>query len=309
MTEKSLHDPALALAADTVDDIEDVRKATANRLRILTTDQPDEDGVMRGFGYPETHPAVSSLAAFLELIESAEKMAVGNLEKLLRKHPLYKWSKQHRGIGDKQIGRLLGVIGDPYIRPDWTRADGTVVPKGPRTVSALWAYMGLHVVPGGQASSDDQPTPTTGDPGGDPDQGPPGTQIVGIGVAPRRKRGEQSNWNDTARMRIWNVAKSVVKSGIDTTTCVGATKSETGEAIHEKGCGCSIYRLEYDAARLKYAEAVHDVSCVRCGPKGKPAQPGSDLSAGHKEARALRAVMKKVAQDLWIAARAYHESE
>ena len=274
MEKASLRDQALAFLADTVDDIEGIRKATANRLRIMTATEPDEDGVLRGFGYPETHPAVASLAQFLELVVAAEKAAVKNLERQLRKHPLYPWVLQHRGVGAKQAARLLASIGDPYIRPEWIRTDETVVPEGPRTVSALWAYMGLH---------------------------------VSAGAAPKRTKGVQSNWSEVARMRVWNVARSVVKSGIDTSTCVGVGNSETGEAIHKDGCGCGSYRLLYDAGRAKYADATHPAPCVRCGPKGNPAEAGSPLSPGHREARALRLVMKAIVKDLWREAKAYHE--
>lgn len=61
-----------------------------------------------------------------------------------------------------------------------------------------------------------------------------------------------------------------------------------------------------DGARLKYQNAVHEASCVRCGPAGHPAFPGSDLSDGHKHARALRALGKAFLLTLWLAARDLH---
>jgi hypothetical protein len=61
-------------------------------------------------------------------------------------------------------------------------------------------------------------------------------------------------------------------------------------------------REEYDRARVRYAEAVHESPCARCGPAGHPALPGSPLSDGHKHARALRATGKKFLEDLWLAA-------
>ena len=82
--------------------------------------------------------------------------------------------------------------------------------------------------------------------------------------------------NPQAKKQVWLIATSMLKAG---------------------------NRAVYDAAREKYAEAVHEAPCVRCGPAGKPALPGSELSDGHKHARALRAVGKAFLADLWVAAR------
>jgi len=64
--------------------------------------------------------------------------------------------------------------------------------------------------------------------------------------------------------------------------------------------------MVYDTTRAKYADVIHNASCVRCGPAGKPALVGSPLSDGHKHARALRAIAKEVLRDLWIEARRLH---
>jgi hypothetical protein len=63
----------------------------------------------------------------------------------------------------------------------------------------------------------------------------------------------------------------------------------------------SAFRYVYDEGRAKYAESTHQVECKRCGPSGKPAQVGSELSNGHKHARAMRLVMKAVLADIWQA--------
>lgn len=139
----------------------------------------------------------------------------------------------------------------------------------PRTVSELWAYCGFHVLH------------PAGHTHGD-------TQGVGAGgVAPKRQRGQKANWSEYARKRVWLIAASCVK--------------QPAERSH--------YRRVYDATRAKYAEAVHSNECVRCGPKGKPAQPGSPLSLGHQHARGLRAVAKEVLRDLWIEAKRLHTTE
>ena len=98
---------------------------------------------------------------------------------------------------------------------------------------------------------------------------------VNDGVAPARRKGEHIDWNPKARMRLFLIAESCMK-----------TRS-------------SPYRAIYDAGRAKYAEATHERPCARCGPKGHPAPAGSPLSDGHKHARALRLVAKAALLDLW----------
>lgn len=82
-------------------------------------------------------------------------------------------------------------------------------------------------------------------------------------------------------MRAHLVAKSIVKAG-------------------------GPYREVYDRGRVKYADAVHQVECRRCAPKGHPAPVGSPLSEGHKYARAVRLIAKAVLKDLWREARRLH---
>lgn len=65
-------------------------------------------------------------------------------------------------------------------------------------------------------------------------------------------------------------------------------------------------RAVYDEARAKYADAVHERACVRCGPAGRPAAVGTPLSAAHQHARALRATGKAFLADLWDAAHEVH---
>lgn len=64
----------------------------------------------------------------------------------------------------------------------------------------------------------------------------------------------------------------------------------------------------YDAARANVAERVHEKLCVRCGPSGHPAQPGSPWSDGHKHAHALRVTGKAFLKDLWVASRSLQAS-
>ena len=103
-------------------------------------------------------------------------------------------------------------------------------------------------------------------------------RVTAPGVAPSRARGKQGNWNTQARTRAYLIAESCIKQ------------------MH------SPYRKVYDHGREKYAEAKHESDCKRCGPSGKPALAGSDLSDGHKHARAMRLTAKVMLKDLWIAA-------
>ena len=325
-----LADPFLALAADILDDTEAVRIADENRLRQLTRTGADKDGVERGFGLDLTHPAVASLAAMVRTMKCDSQVLVDltgerpgkkkgcclehdaerNLARMVRNSPLYPWLEAQKGVGEKQGARLLAAVGDPYIRPEMVRkdTDGEIVsvePARPRLVSELWAYCGMSVVKvpvsghrsdgthgataaGGSTSPDGHEVgvthrdPARGE-GGDPGHRTVDTQHLLAGVAPRRQRGQRSNWDAKARMRVYLVAESCIKQAD------------------------SPYRKVYEEGRERYAEAVHAVECNRCGPKGKPAQPGSPLSAGHQHARAMRLVMKEILRCLWLEAKRIHE--
>lgn len=275
-----LRDPVLGVLADVLDDLEKVRIANANRVRILTRNEADGDGEERGHGLTEQHPQVKALILTVKALEAAEHDAVLNLQRSLRKHPLAAFQKRHKGIGEKQLARLLAVIGDPYFNDLHQR---------PRTVSELWAYTGFHVIHtsgSGQAITDTQRWPATA--GTQPHSS--GHDLVGThdinaaGVAPKRTRGQRSNWSEDARKRVWVIASAM-------------PKFPGGQ-----------YERTYRDARVKYAESVHATPCVRCGPKGKPAPEGSPLSDGHKHARAVRITAKAILRDLWIEARDIHQA-
>lgn len=245
-----LADPVLGVLAEVVDDLERTRIANESRYRALT------DTSERGYGLSIHHPEVMMLAATIAAMKEHEHQAVLNLKKTMRRHPLWAWAKPISGVGEKQFARLLAVIGDPYWNDLHDR---------PRRLTELRAYCGYHVLhPGDQGLCVDQ------------------SGFV-AGVAPRRQRGQRSNWNTDARMRAWLIATSCMKKQ-------------------------GPYRAVYDAARVKYADAVHAADCARCGPRGKPALAGSALSAGHQHARALRAVAKAFLDDLWREARRLHET-
>lgn len=78
-----------------------------------------------------------------------------------------------------------------------------------------------------------------------------------------------------AKKQVWLIATSLLKAG---------------------------NRDAYDAERLRVAEKLHERNCVRCGPSGHPALPGSPWSDGHKHASALRVMGRAFLLDLWLAA-------
>lgn len=240
--------PALALAADMVTDLEEVRKAAANRLRALTTDH----------GLTAHNPDVVRLSDLLDGVEGLEKKTIKNLQLAMRAHQLGDWQRSRKYVGEKQLGRLLGAIRDPYWNDLHDR---------PRKLRELYAYCGMHV------TDSDTSAQGAGESNGN----------TGAGVAPTRTRGQKANWNDAARMRLWNLA----------------SKQVMGVGAH--------YRPVYDEARLKYADAVHAQDCRRCGPKGKPALAGSPLADGHKHARAVRIVAKTILRELWEESRHLHK--
>lgn len=185
----SLDDPALATLAATVDDLEGQRKATENRIRILTCKTPDKDGEMRGFGYDEDHPSVLALTVTLGMVNDAEAQSIKSLEKCMKQHPLGPWVANQKGLGMKTIARLLGEIGDPYWMKRHAEHPTEKTPEGkpkliviedrPRTVSELWAYCGLD---------------------------------ARNGAAPRRRAGQRSNWKSIARVRAYNCLDPIIKA-------------------------------------------------------------------------------------------------
>jgi hypothetical protein len=263
----SLADPTLALAADVVDDLERTRIANENRLRQLTRDEPDEDGEVRGFGLTEDHPDVARLASIVDGLARIEHEATLNLQRAMRRHPLGPWVKSQKGVGEKQAARLLAAIGDPY----WN-----YLHDRPRTVSELWAYCGLHTLPVGHSRSGALAAVADGATAGSDHSRLDGQHRA---VAARRKKGQRANWSSAAKMRAWNIAGSMLKAG---------------------------NRETYDKRKAATEGRAHAVECVRCGPSGKPAQPGTPWSDAHRHADALRIVSKELLKQLWRAARDIH---
>jgi hypothetical protein len=180
-----LEDARLYLLAAQLDNVEALRIAVENRHRQATRDVADVDGHLRGLGLPADDPVVAQSAHLIEAMSKAEHSIELALNRQLRTHPLGAWQKATLGVGEKQLARLLAVIGDPY----WN-----VTADAPRTVSQLWAYCGLHVLAAPH-----------------PDQRRADAQPSGVGVAARRQRGQRANWSATAKSRVWLIAASCLK--------------------------------------------------------------------------------------------------
>jgi len=286
-TMHSLLDPALALAADVLDDIEKVRIANENRLRQLTRSEADSDGIERGFGLDPDHPDVMRLGEIIFRLEALEKDATKELERKLRKHPLGPWVKTQKGMGDKQVARLLAAIGDPYVNGQ---------KQAPRTVSALWAYCGYHTLPSTGQDSMDTPErdavageqlpegQRTADAHG---THPLGNNAPGSHVAARRRKGVRANWSSNAKMRAFLIAESCTKQIGKECKEIRIDNEEDARA-HVEDCNCSPYRVAYDKRREHTAKT------------------NPDWPKGHSHNDGLRIAAKVILKELWRAARAWH---
>lgn len=299
----------VALAAASVDDVENVRKAAGSRygaltgltpaggnkihlgvpFEDLTADDkwtPDKDGEDRSFHLDATDPhAVRQLAVWNGLV-GVEEDAIKALEATMKQHPLGAWVKSQRGIGLKQAGRMLAALGDPYWRREMeytlTVTDAATgeetttvmrtVPEGPRRVGALWAYAGLHVLDA-------------------PEDAPEGV----TGVAARRRKGVRSNWSTELKTRAYLVATSCVKQLAKPCHKVAEVDGQPVErytVVHEVAeCRCSPFRVAYDERRMHTA-------VTWAGRDG--------MSDGHMHSDGLRVASKKILKELWREARRLH---
>lgn len=127
-----------------IDDLETLRIAVSNRHRLLVKprDEADEDGIARGLGLdPDDLLVVAPVRVTIDGIVELESRAVKAVEKYMRLSPWAAWlaSPDSRGVGAKQLARLLGATGDPA----WNDLHGRE-----RRMSELWSYCGYAVVDG-----------------------------------------------------------------------------------------------------------------------------------------------------------------
>lgn len=138
-----------------------------------------------------------------------------------------------------------------------------------RTVSQLWAYCG-H-----------------GDPSRRKFKGMSQDDLFRLG-------------NPTAKKRVWLIATAILKAG------GGEEKAICAESDDQSSSAplAAVYYARKHATEGR----EHVAECVRCGPSGKPALPGSPWSDAHRHADALRIVGKEFLRQLWLEAKRLHES-
>lgn len=179
----------LLVYGEILDDLEKTRLANENRLRALT--------LVKGITHTTTNVKLEGLIAGLQTLEHDATL---EFCRIVRAHPLGPWIRSTVGVGEKQGGRLLAVIGNPLSYTD--PSTGTLVP---RTVSKLWAYCGLHVIDG---------------------------------TAPRKQRGQPMNWNNKARSRAWLIAQSCIRQGAASPyhSVYTASRERSSIAVHNAPC-------------------------------------------------------------------------
>jgi len=111
----------LLLYGDLLDDVEATRIANQNRLRALLSGEEWGKGAN-----PDSIEVrvIQDAIAGLQVIEHGLAL---QLKRVLRTTALAAWQRARVGIGERQLGRLLAVIGDPAARPN---------------VAKLWAFCG-----------------------------------------------------------------------------------------------------------------------------------------------------------------------
>lgn len=249
------------------DCLNDVEKA-----RIANSNRLDSLARVKGFDIDdeEAPPQIRAISAVGDTTKAAEDMYTEALKQAFRYHPLSAWRDDMKDRGEiSGLGeKQLGRFLGPVPRPHWNFAESRVR-TGP---AELWAYCGMHVVDG---------------------------------VAPARRRGSKANWNSEARTRIRMCAESIVKASVRKLPGCKDVPHKFYDLDNRKPL--NRYGEVYLSARHKYLDAVHAHQCAQCGPSGSPAQPGSPISLGHQNARAIRAVAKELLKDLYNESMRLHD--
>jgi hypothetical protein len=270
MSERLYHDPdvwaTIQQYAVELQGAQDVRKAVA--AQALSLKQAGISG-----------PVVEGLDGSVAALDANEDRVVEELTGATAQHHLAPFIKSTKGLGLPSIGRLIALVPDDI--------PGTNLAGEPRTMGQLRQYCCC----GDPARSRRSRANVRYDEFGSP-------------LAPA---------NFKIGPKIFAIADTAIRSTCK--ECRAMKKALHKELGLPKGvappwtpppadCTCattgSPYRVLYDAGRARYLDATHSDSCVRCGPKGSPAEPGSKLSLGHQSARALRLVKQAILDDLWL---------
>lgn len=297
---------ALRVLAEMFYDAQENRKRVANRAGRFAQAE----------GTPDKHVLPEWLAFEIANAEHEEKrlgkLLVAQYHDVAPKGVIT-WQESSPGIGAHLTARLLGHLGHPRVAEPYhwegTGAKRHLVADEPyeRSVSQLWAYCG-HGDPerrGFSKSAEENfaaGSPTLKmlvwnmatcafkQPGRsikdllNPDHGHPGTQEGSVGVEDPSAAAQGAN--DT----------QAGLGGGDPSDTAGTTPVTAPMDFTPWP-----YRAVYEQRRLATVGRVHAKPCVRCGPSGKPAQPGSTWSDAHAQADALRIVGKTILADMWRA--------
>lgn len=212
-------------------------------------------------------------APYTEALQTAEKVVRLQMIRCYRRTvpaEIQTWVKATRGLDEPLMARLLGHLGHPRIATphhwEGTGADRVLVADSPfeRTVGQLWQYCG-HGRPGRAQ------------------RGASAEDLAALG-------------SPNLKMLVHLAAEGIVKAGVRKNEGATTFTPTNRHAISDLG------QLYLD---VRYAtwDRPHTVACVRCGPAGKPAEPGSPWNAGHQQGDALRKIGKEILRDLWKVAR------
>jgi transposase len=99
--------------SDQLDSLERQRIRLCNQRQSLVSDTIIGDkGGWFGKALPEDSEPVAAQDMLIESIELLEKQALKELISVFSTHPLHTWQQEQKGVGEKQLARLLCVIPD-----------------------------------------------------------------------------------------------------------------------------------------------------------------------------------------------------
>jgi hypothetical protein len=198
-------------------------------------------------------------------LEAAEHAALLMLRRCYRRvvpKELQEWQKANKGLGEDSVARILGHLGDPYVAYPYR---WTATP-GPAHVCGRVCRADRHL-----------------------EAGEPYIRMVS-------QLWQYCGHGDASLKKVKGMsAEDAFRLGNPQLKMLVHLQAEW--CIRQTGR----YRDVYDRAREAAESKVHQVACVRCGPSGKPALPGSSWSKGHQHAHGLRIVGKEILRDMWIA--------
>ena len=221
------------------------------------------------------------------------------------------WQKSSVGIGEHLLARLVGHLGHPRIATPahWEGAGSNrhLVRDEPfeRRVSDLWQYCGHGRSGRPQKGMSADELAALGDPSlkmlvrllAGSSVKEPGRRVADLlAVRPNASP-------CPTQFPVEQPPFPVVPNAHRDPGCVAdsgglsSTVSTPSELAPNVSLALWPYRRIYEARRLATVGRIHAEPCVRCGPSGKPAMPGSKWSDGHAHSDALRIVGKDILRD------------